>query len=57
MGMGGNGHSVPSAWQVSAIMQPVSVIPPGHIISPGAHTVGQTTGHSTPLESMGPLIF
>merc|ERR1712141_909447 len=28
--MGGNGHSVPSAWQVSAIMQPVSVIPPGH---------------------------
>ena len=57
MGMGGNGHSVPSAWQVSAIMQPVSVIPPGHIISPGAHTVGQTTGHSTPLESTGPLII
>ena len=56
MGMGGNGHSVPSAWQVSGSMQPVSVIPPGQIMSPGAHIVGQTPEHSTPLESM-PIIL
>ena len=56
MGKDGEGQSVPSGWQRFGSSQPTSDIPAGQIMSPGAHTVGQVAGHSTPLKSKGPMI-
>jgi len=56
MGKDGEGQSVPSGWQRFGSSQPTSDIPAGQIMSPGAHTVGQVAGHSTPLKSKGPLL-
>ena len=53
--MGGIIHSVPSSWQKSGLTHPVSFTPPGHIMSPGAQTVGQKAGQGSPFRSMGPL--